>query len=209
MLLLVVLEGLATVLLFGNATPFVLVSVPSARLTFRGVWYQHGHSYRRRIPNALWRLAHNHLPCNRRHWFLRWFLTVVLQLLVMLVESHENAFAFGRYQTLYNFLGYVLCAIVEQLFQLQVSELLYHLFFPLDLWWVHCLELLDFILFFKLVLNQAAPSMKHLVEAVLESRCHRLPWKLTAGLWVSIRLICVVPYIVRDKSFDATHRALR
>ena len=51
--------------------------------------------------------------------------------------------------------------------------------------------------------------MKHLVEAVLESGVHRLTWKLTAGLWVSIRLVCVVPYIMRDESLDAAHRALR
>ena len=76
-------------------------------------------------------------------------------MLILLIESHENAFAFGRYQTLYNFLGDVLRTIVQQLFQLQIRELLDNLLFPLNLRGVHSLELLDFILFFKLVLDKA------------------------------------------------------
>lgn len=130
-------------------------------------------------------------------------------LLVLLLESHKNAFALGWYQAFYNFLGDVLGRVVEQLLELQVGKLFDDLFFARNLRRIDCFKLLDLVLFFKLVLNQSSTAVEHLVQAVLKARCHVLPLHLTTGLRITFWLVGIIPDIVCYEALDAPYSSLR
>jgi hypothetical protein len=110
----------------------------------------------------------------RSHVFFVINLSLCNDSWVLLLKRHENTFASFRYQASYNFLGYILGGVVEQLLKLKARELVDHVFLAADRGWVLSFKLIQLLFLLKHILYQSASTVSHFAEPVAESHVQQV-----------------------------------